>query len=123
MGTNFYVRVRKENGEFESVHIGKRSAGWKFLFQDNPQYYRPTRRDINRFLVLHKNNFYDEYGELQDPEDFWKNTVEKFNDGFDLSSYLNYKQERGEIVNSWEWTAVFDEFYSDGLLFTKNDFS
>ena len=123
MGTNFYVRVRKENGEFESVHIGKKSAGWKFLFKENQEYYEPTRRGINRFLVLNKNNFFDEYGELQDPKNFWKNTVDNSNDGFDLLSYLNYRVEQGEKVNSWEWDHVKDDFYCDGLWFTTNDFS
>ena len=123
MGTNFYVRVRNENGGFERVHIGKKSCGWKFLFKDNPQYYSPTKRDINRFLVLHKNYFYDEYGELQNPEDFWKDTVDESNDGFDFLSYLNYRVEQGEVVSSWEWYYVKNDFYSDGLWFTTNDFS
>ena len=124
MGTNFYVKLERKDGTVNTVHIGKRSCGWKFLFKDNPDYYKPTRRDINRFLVLNKDNFYDEYGQLQDPGEFWRDTVDKFNAGFDYLSYLNYRKNSGELVLEWEWSrARTTEFYSDGLRFTSSDFA
>ena len=123
MGTNFYVKLEKDNGDVEEVHIGKRSAGWKFLFCNNPDHYKPTKRDLNRFLVLHKDSFYDEYGELQDPELFWE-SVEAFNGGIDLTNDLKERTRRGEFVGSWEWEYARNEFFSDGLRFTTDtDFS
>lgn len=124
MGTNFYVRLKKNDGEIEEVHIGKRACGWKFLFCDNPKYYLPTKRDLNRFLVLHKNEFYDEYGDLQDPEKFWKESVEAFSDGVDLMENLKNRADNGENVDPWEWEFARTEFYSTGLRFTTEiDFS
>jgi len=125
MGTNFYVRIkRKDQEEPEKVHIGKRSYGWKFLFACNPKYYEPTRKSINRFLKLHKNEFYDEYGDLQDIDEFWRNTVDGSSGGIDSKEYYRPIIERGEKVYDWEWEWPMKEFYSDDLRFTPDpDFS
>ena len=32
MGTNYYVK-KKDGSHKDTIHIGKSSAGWKFLFQ------------------------------------------------------------------------------------------
>lgn len=125
MGTNFYVRIKRvDQEEPEEVHIGKRSGGWKFLFAWNPKYYEPTRKSINRFLKLHKNEFYDEYGDLQDIDEFWKDTVEGFSGGIDSKEYYRQRIERGEKVYDWELEWAKKEFYCDGLRFTPDpDFS
>ena len=120
MGTNFYVRIKDQ----EEVHIGKRSGGWKFLFACNPKYYEPTRKSINRFLKLHKNEFYDEYGDLQNIDEFWRDTVDGFSGGIDSREFYRQLLEKGEKVSDWEWGLAEKEFYSDGLRFTLDpDFS
>lgn len=75
MGTNFYARIiptkeRKEhlkklidNDEFDliedkikelycnEIHLGKRSSGWKFLFNPNHEkYYKLTKEGLRKFL-------------------------------------------------------------------------
>jgi hypothetical protein len=94
MGTNFYVR----KGE-TSVHIGKSSAGWKFLFAPHPELYDQTRASINRYLKLNKENFYDEYGEKVDLEEFWE----------DIDWKKDGREESGDIITE------------EGLRFAKED--
>lgn len=119
MGINFYVRIRRENQEHpEEVHIGKASCGWKFLFVNNKDYYEPTRKSINRFLKLHKSEFYDDYGELQDIGGFW-DIVDKSSGGNDQREYYRQRLERGECVSHWEKSLLDMEFDSDGLVFTN----
>lgn len=116
MGTNFYVR----KGE-TSVHIGKRSAGWKFLFAPHPELYDRTKASINRYLKLNKENFYDEYGEKVDLEEFWED-IDWRKDGYDAKSYLKKREENGEIISDWDrkfWdTEIITE---EGLRFARED--
>ena len=53
-----------------NIHIGKRSSGWKFLwnFQDN-KYYTNKEELLN---FIRSGRVVDEYGELQDTEEFIK---------------------------------------------------
>jgi hypothetical protein len=50
------------------IHIGKRSSGWKFLwnFQDNKYY--TNKEELVKFI--RSGRIVDEYGELQDTEEF-----------------------------------------------------
>lgn len=116
MGTNFYVR----KGE-TSVHIGKRSAGWKFLFAPHPELYDRTKASINRYLKLNKENFYDEYGEKVDLEEFWED-IERRKSMIDAKSYLNLREAAGENISEWDrkfWdTEIITE---EGLRFAKED--
>jgi len=56
------------------IHIGKRSSGWKFLwnFQDNKFY---TNKE-ELFKFIRSGRVVDEYGELQDTEEFIKMALE-----------------------------------------------
>ena len=116
MGTNFYVK----KGE-TSIHIGKRSAGWKFLFAPHPELYDQTKASINRYLKLNKENFYDEYGEKVDLEEFWED-IERRKNMIDAKSYLNLREEAGEKISEWDrkfWeTEIITE---EGLRFAKED--
>ena len=66
MGTNYYIK--KPVGEtcehcgrsdkYEEFHIGKSSAGRRFLF--NPQLY--SFKDVKRILELSPDRIFDEYG-------------------------------------------------------------
>jgi len=57
-----------------NIHIGKRSSGWKFLwnFQDNKFY---TNKE-ELFKFIRSGRVVDEYGELQDTEEFIKMALE-----------------------------------------------
>ena len=57
-----------------NIHIGKRSGGWKFLwnFQDGKFY---TNKE-ELFKFIRSGRIVDEYGELQDTEEFIKMALE-----------------------------------------------
>ena len=61
------------------VHIGKRSSGWKFLwnFQDG-KFYNSKE---GLFKYIRSGRIIDEYGELQDTEEFIKMALEWEPDG------------------------------------------
>lgn len=136
MGTNYYLRrkiplaklkrikdmVTEDNiydgkldselNQFPEIHIGKSSAGWQFLFNhNNGKYYEKTQASINNFLkeeVARGGKFVDEYGELQDIDDFWGFVMSKKN-GFDGKSYYEYEKQR------WEEYQVNPEKFEDDL--------
>ena len=102
MGTNFYavipVKKRdkekakklidenkfKEAADFleeitKTIHLGKRSGGWKFLFNANlGKYYELTREGINKFFAKNNVIIKDEYGVEYTAEEFWENEIGKF---------------------------------------------
>ncbi len=162
MGTNFYARIipsqeRKEkvkklidennfdakdeiNDLFQEIHIGKRSAGWKFLWNSNlnrPDVYEKlTKKCISEFLHRPDVKIYNEYDEGPiDPDEFMDMALNWCKDGYDGKSYdeehgesswlrltpLEVKlfNEKGYKVDSYD-----SDFYSDGLRFsTSFDFS
>jgi hypothetical protein len=56
------------------IHVGKRSSGWKFLwnFQDGKFYN--SKKELLTFI--RSGRVIDEYGELQDTEEFIKMALE-----------------------------------------------
>ena len=84
MGTNYYIKLNDD-----IVHIGKASWGWQFIFQANTNYYESNKRGINRFLKLHKDQLYDEYGTYVNIENFWE-LVETKGSGVNLRTYHDY---------------------------------
>ena len=109
MGTNYYVRLKDKE-----IHIGKSSCGWMFLFAPNPEHYDNTKAGINRFLKLHKNEFYDEYDRLVDIREFW-NMVESKKEGFTLLSYY-IEESKIRIIPSYEWEGAKKEIITkEGL--------
>jgi hypothetical protein len=78
------------------IHIGKRSSGWKFLwnFQDNKFY---TNKE-ELFKFIRSGRVVDEYGELQDTEEFIKMALEwSYPDGYVLDE--NYVLEQTKKPN------------------------
>lgn len=154
MGTNFYavIPVKKRDKErakklidsnkfseaievlgemTKEIHLGKRSAGWKFLFNANlGKYYELTREGINKFFAKNNVIIKDEYGVKFTAEEFWDNELgEKFlESGYDLESY--YADHPNEVGSYYSYTRPvpeelkkynpnkYGEFYSDGLRFT-----
>ena len=86
MGTNYYAIKRKLSLYGSALHIGKSSAGWKFLFrgyQDEERNYGIDRLNINSIddwkKYIKENNLaiFNEYDEEISYDDFFK-MVEKF---------------------------------------------
>lgn len=73
--------------EHNTIHIGKRSGGWKFLFNHNNwKYYDYTKCSIIKFLKS-CHIIRNEYGDILSVKKFWDEYVEDFKDGFDGQSY------------------------------------
>ena len=159
MGTNFYARIipsqeRKEKVKklidennfdakdeiedlFQEIHIGKRSAGWKFLWNSNlnrPDVYKNlTKKCISEFLHRPDVKIYNEYDEGPiDPDEFMDMAVNWCTDGYDGKSYdkthgvcsgfpiltsLNMHIFNDKGYNVDEYDA---DFYSDGLRFSTS---
>lgn len=107
------------------VHLGKRSGGWKFLWNPNwykvikghseveeisefskryhwvedgfdvSKYYDLTKESLKKFIDRDDVEIYDEYGEKQDKEEFW-----------DMALSWGYDKENigwdGETYEEWE---------------------
>jgi hypothetical protein len=75
-------------GEFTNeinIHLGKRSGGWKFLwnFHDNKYYH--DQESLFRFI--NSGRVVDEYGELIPTHEFIEMALTWCTDGWDLQSY------------------------------------
>lgn len=70
MSTNYYLRkpigdICKHCGnanEYEELHIGKYSHGWRFLFDHNEVDSLRSFKGWQKLLEKHPDNIYDEYG-------------------------------------------------------------
>ena len=116
------------NENHGEIHLGKRSAGWKFLFNPNYERYYPlTKKGLMDFLKrddviiyteyfsFRKDDEYSEYRYVDDPDSanrkeyLW--TAEQFmnmatkwgypND-WDGESYEKYEKERNSSYNGYE---------------------
>ena len=107
----------KENGfEFQSiwddfiedmnVHLGKRSMGWKFCWNFHKNKHYSNKEELLSFI--RSGRVIDEYGDLQDTEEFIEMALTWCEDGYDSESYgLEYPERR----TSWSKP----ELYVDGL--------
>lgn len=139
------------------VHLGKQSGGWKFLWNPNiyelhqghlekdeannisiwvqepskpVKVYELTKKSIKEFIFRDDVLVYDEYGDIQDKEEFWKSALSR--KGEDAARY--YKKEKKKDKNYHEYSCYNDyvkfleglgyqpefpyhDFYSDGLRF------
>ena len=128
-----YGRLEKSYDNDEliggEVHLGKASAGWKFLWNpnvfvvrkghledvngrreyihdpDTAKYTYPlTKKGLHDFIFRDDVLIYDEYDELQDKEEFWKMALEWCQEaGLDAADYdrdnLRYYPITGELTD------------------------
>lgn len=73
MGTNYYLIQNKccTCGRQDTLHIGKASYGWKFLFRANDNPDTHSIKDWRRILV-DGCQIVDEYDRPVSADDFWK---------------------------------------------------
>lgn len=165
MYDNIYIDYDSTEIEGGVVHLGKMSAGWKFLWNPNVyiirhghledingrrtwvedpntgKYVYPlTKQGLHDFIFREDVLIYDEYGELQDKEEFWKDALEwgsnREGGGWDAASYEAYEMKRdvnyrlypvtGELIDflkneGYKFTSwTNSDFYSDGLRFASS---
>lgn len=153
MGTNFYIRQRVSHQQKiemedaiakddwstlvklipEEIHIGKRSAGWKFLWNaNNFEYFQPNKESLIKFLK--SGDIYDEYGDHFTFDQFWNDEIKFFincEELYDIESYYKdnpreyYYTDNNRVSyfrNKWNVNINrFGEFYIDNLRFTECD--
>lgn len=108
---DFYYEVTSDLCPYNNdIHIGKRSAGWQFLWDyHGGKYYRASLEDIKKFLSNPDYEIVDEYGETFTFEQFFNEEVGK--------SLYEGKNGLEEGLSSYF-------FISDGLRFSNyEDFS
>ena len=159
MGTNFYLRRKLSQKEKEiakqyidedkydeirkmlpeDIHIGKRSYGWKFLWDAHFfEYFEPTKESL--FDWLESGQIIDECGDEFTFDQFINDELKgRLDKGWDIESYYI---DRPEDKSSWyDFSSRnryfyqrcpnlninvnrYGEFYIDGLRFTvSEDFS
>lgn len=91
--------------EDSNIHLGKRSAGWQFLWDHNDgKFYDLSLKGIHQFVKEECGNVvYDEYGDVYSWEDFIKEEI-----GYCL--YQGEKYWNGEAYNRWVLSDDVDEF-------------
>ncbi len=130
------------------VHLGKRSGGWKFLWDPNvfvirhghseknkgtykwveepstPLYTYPlTKKGLHDFIFRDNVLVYDEYEELQDKEEFWKMALSwgygKENKGWDAASYEDYERKNNRNYTPYPVIGeLTDLLKAEGYKFT-----
>ena len=95
--------------EPKQIHLGKSSAGWKFLFQWNDGKYYKTKQELYDFIQ--GLDIVDEYGTSYTWEEFWNQTLDE------------NRVYNGRIPQSVRDTQWFNEYiYIDGLEFSNAEF-
>lgn len=145
MGTNFYYKIPIKPREVKKlrdaikpimdfddfrdlfnaiieghvIHLGKRSAGWQFLWNfNNGKYFEANLQSIKDFLKDGGGFIEDEYSETFTLEEFFEDEIKaclyKDEDHCDMTSYhIKYPNEPIYC------DPTGYEFQSDGLRFSK----
>lgn len=103
--------------EDTSIHLGKRSSGWKFLWNFNDNKYYSNKEEL--FNFIRTGRIVDEYGKEMDVEEFIKMALEWGQpDGLDGETY------RRQHPRQYHYDFEMKEKYIDGLRVSPyNDFS
>ena len=171
MGTNFYARIIPSEQDIKSficsddiedaieagdvksmteyvkkgnqIHLGKRSGGWKFVWNPNVfkinrrwRYTYPlTKQGITDFLNQEGMMITDEFGKTYEPDEFLEMAFNWCPNGLDAKKYYTDPIYAGSyyylgvyvepifITNKWKrlgYDAKYGCFYSDGLVFSDN---
>ena len=123
------------------IHLGKRSAGWKFLW--NPNVYRVndswdftyplTKQGIADFLNQEGMVITDDYGKTYEPDEFLAMAFNWCVDGLDAKEYQTnpkygagtyfYGHDDPKVAEKWMslgFKSEYCNFYSDGLVFSTS---
>ena len=100
-----------------SIHLGKRSMGWKFLWNFHKNEYYSNKEELFQFIK--RGRVVDEYGEEMDGDEFIKMALEWGQpDGLDGEKY------RREHPRQYHYDFEQKEQYIDGLRVSPHtDFS
>ncbi len=100
--------------EDTSIHLGKRSSGWKFLWNFHDNKYYSNKEEL--FNLIRTGRIVDEYGTEMDVEEFITMSLEWGQpDGFDMKKY------RQEHPRQYHYDFEHQETYIDGLRVSPNN--
>ena len=104
--------------EGTNIHLGKRSGGWKFIWNWNSGKYYKTKDEL--FEFIRNGRVVDEYGQQIDVEEFITMALDwGKEDGWDIETYYKEHPEHQIPISR----GVYEE-YIDGLrVSTSVDFS
>ena len=109
--------LEEYKSKYPVIHLGKRSAGWKFLWAPNPDYYQATKASINLFLNREDVLLYNEYGEVLTPPEIWDDYANC--DGWTDDDWIKEHPE-----DEWMYKNHHDIITTEDLRFAStNDFS
>ena len=144
LASELYGTRNEYSGLGNRIHLGKRSGGWKFLWNPNivkvwdndlgcythDFVYRLTKDGITSFVMREDVVITDEYDEVQDPAKFLEMAFNWCKDGLDSKEYqTNPKYNAGTYYpdlkrdNFWRdlgYKPEYYDFYSDGLRFSTS---
>lgn len=113
MGTNYYVKqpgCEKDGAQGQTYHLGKSSAGWRFLFQADPSW--PKSMALVKWTKLAKSGvIHDEYDQETTFKELW---------GFIMSKQL---ERSHQLVKTPAWMLDPGDFVCDGYDFCSREFS
>jgi len=115
MGTNYFVTFEPCHAcgeQPDDIHIGKCSAGWRFLFHYHPTLYQ--NMDDFRMWLMGK-HIKDEYGNDHTEKDFWAMVEER---------QTRIKRKDEPRVDARPPGSLYEgEFEMKGYRFQEGDFS
>lgn len=123
----------------QGIHIGKRSCGWKFLFnhQDGKYFDSHHQELLKAWLNDPHYKIVDECGDEFTFEEFWQMTRDwdsHPNNNWDGSAYAKYEREQGNwvynsacsvdeaerIFRRFGVRPVYHDFWLDGLRYSTS---
>jgi len=114
-----YQNAWDEFIEDMNVHLGKRSMGWKFCWNFHKNKFYSNKEELLSFI--RSGRVINEYGELQDTEEFINMALTWCEDGLDNQTY--YETNPSKKVH-WIPSSKYDDKYVDGLrISSSTDFS
>lgn len=93
-----------------SMHLGKRSSGWKFCWNFHKDKYYSNKEEL--FAFIRSGRVVDEYGTEFTPEEFIEMAINWQPDGWDSKSY--YEERPQDKVSGINYSNHEDR-YADGL--------
>lgn len=120
------------------IHIGKRSGGWKFLFNhQDGKYFDPHHQEsLKAWLNDPHYKIVDEYGEEFTFDEFWQMTRDwdaHPNNNWDDAAYAKYEREQGNrynmtccvseaerTYNMFGVRPIYHDFWLDGLRYSTS---
>jgi hypothetical protein len=88
-----------------SIHLGKRSGGWKFLWNFNNNKYYSNKEEL--FSFIRSGRVVDEYGDEIDPDKFIDMALSWYVDGWDTQTFSK--------EHDMHYDEKYHDIYIDGL--------